>query len=129
MRGTKLAAFLPLMLAAGSVVGACEEAKLLSLAPGPGCEKLAVEVVLHIDGTDSRQTWGTDLTSGQVVNVRPRPDLGWTIDSGAPARLIDRQGEVATFDGEIFRQACLLQITDTLYVGPEDLPDPDRSPN
>jgi hypothetical protein len=103
--------------------------QVLPVAPGPGCEKVAVEVVLHVDGTDSRQTWGTKLQSGQVVNVRPRPDLGWAIDPASPARLLDRTGEVATFEGEIFRQACFLQVTDTFYVGPEDLPEPDRPPN
>ena len=129
MRGTKLLAHLPLLLAAGSAVGACEVAELLRIAPQPACEKVAVEAVLHVDGTDSRQTWGTDLGSGKVVNVRPRPDLGWTIDPASPARLLDRRGDVATFDGEIFRQACVLEGTDTFYVGPEDLPDPDRPPN
>jgi uncharacterized lipoprotein YajG len=118
-----------LLLAAGTVVAACELAQLLPAAPGPDCAKVVVEAVLHVDGTDSRLTWGTDLASGNVIKVRPRPDLGWTIDPASHERMLDRRGKVATFEGEIFRQACFLEITDTFFVGPEDLPDPGRPPN
>jgi hypothetical protein len=117
------------MFCPGSILAACDVVHLLAVAPGPDCEKVSVEAVLNVDGTDPRQTWGTELESGKIINVRPRPDLGWTVDPASPGRLLDPQGKIATFQGEIFRQACHLQRTRTFYVGPEDLPNPDRPPN
>lgn len=74
--------------------------------------------------------WGTELSNGRAISVRPRPDLGWSVRPGGdPNTIIGPDGDVATFDGEIFRQACRDEATGTFYIGPEDLPDPDRAPN
>jgi len=89
-----------------------------------------VATVLHVDPADARQVWATDLATEKVLAVRPRPGLGGRGDPASnPGRLLDPSGKVTTFEGEIFRQACLDAISNTYYVGPEDLPDPDRPPN
>lgn len=111
-------------------LGACEAATVVTIDRGPDCLKVPVEAVLHVDPVDPRQVWATDLATGRVLGVRPRPGLGWRVDPGSdPGRLVDAYGEVATFEGEIFRQACFDAVSNMYYVGPEDLPDPDRPPN
>jgi hypothetical protein len=111
-------------------LGGCEAARVVTVGPGPDCSKVQVAAVLHVDPADPHQVWATDLASEQVLAVRPRPGLGWRVDPASdPGRLVDRGGMVATFEGEIFRQACFDALSDTYDVGPEDLPDPDRPPN
>ena len=111
-------------------LGACEAARVVTVGPGPDCPKVEVAAILHVDPADPRQVWATDLATEKVLAVRPRPGLGWRVDPASnPGRLLDPSGKVATFEGEIFRQACLDALSNTYYVGPEDLPDPDRPPN
>lgn len=110
-------------------LGSCE-AGAGALGPGPDCPKVQVAGVLHVDPADPRQVWAIDIATDRVLPVRPRPALGWRIDLGSdPPALVDRAGKIATFDGEIFREACYDAATSTYYVGPEDLPNPDRQPN
>lgn len=99
-------------------------------AIGADCPKVEVAAILHVDAADPRVVWGTELASGQAIAVRPRPELGWTVRPGDdPNTIVGPDGAVVTFDGEIFRQACHDDATGTFYIGPEDLPDPDRAPN
>jgi hypothetical protein len=126
-RATKRIAVLTLVFLP---LGACEAARVVTSGPGSDCPKVQVAAILHVDPADPRQVWGTDLATEQVLSVRPRPVLGWKVDPAAdPGRLVDPRGKVATFEGEIFRQACFDTLSNTYYVGPEDLPDPERPPN
>jgi hypothetical protein len=101
-----------------------------SNSPGADCPKVEVAAILHVDASDTRVVWGTEFSNGRAITVRPRPDLGWSVRPGGdPNTIIGPDGDVATFDGEIFRQACRDEATGTFYIGPEDLPDPDRAPN
>ena len=112
------------------LLGACEATRVVPVAPGPECPKVQVAAVLHVDSADPRQVWATDLATEKSIAVRPRPELGWRVDPGShPGRLVDASGALATFEGEIFRQACFDALSNTYYIGPEDLPDPDRPPN
>lgn len=70
------------------------------------------------------------MDSERVIAVRPRSGLTWTIKGGPEGGIVvDSGGATVTFDGEIFRQACFDAVTGTYYIGPEDLPDPQRPPN
>lgn len=111
-------------------LGACEAATVVTVGPGPDCPKVQVEAVLHVSRADLRQVWATDLATEKVLAVRPRAELGWRVDPASDrGQLVAPDGQVATFEGEIFRQACFDALSNTYYVGPEDLPDPDRPPN
>lgn len=46
---------LPPLLLAASIVTRCDAARALPVGPGPDCEKVAVEAVLHVDAHDPRQ--------------------------------------------------------------------------
>ena len=128
-RATAVTTVLAMLLASPTLAG-CELVSDLTTGPGPGCPKVTVEGVLHVDPTDPRQVWATDIATGGVFALRPRPDLGWTVDPSAnPGRLVDSQGRLASFEGEIFRQACFDTATNTFFIGPEDVPDPNRPPN
>ena len=56
-------------------------------------------------------------TAAHATQIAPRHAAGTDLRFAEP------------FEGEIFRQACLDALSNTYYVGPEDLPDPDRPPN
>lgn len=118
-----------MLIAAAPLLAGCDASPGWFVSPGRDCKEVAVEAVLHFDAGDSRRIWGTDLETGRDLSVRPKPALGWRIDPGPPQRLVDRAGRIAVFDGDIFRQACFDASTNTFYIGPEDLPDPDRPPN
>lgn len=116
-------------LALSITIVACGTTTPSPTGPGAGCRKVQVAAILHVDPDDPRGMWGTDLANGQTLSVRPRPDLGWTVERGAdPGTLVAPDGTVATFDGEIFRQSCYDEATGTFFIGPEDLPDPNRPP-
>ncbi len=88
--------------------------------PGPGCEKVPVHIALALDQV---HMWGVDYAdSSRIVAVQPRADLGWTIDPGPSPRLVDAVGREVGHGGDIFYQACFDPLTDTYYIGPEDLP-------
>ena len=111
-------------------IAACEAATVVTVGPGPGCPKVPVEAVLHVSRGDPRQVWATDLATGNVLAVRPRAELRWRVDpSSDRGQLVAPNGQVATFEGEIFREACFDAFSNTYYIGPEDLPDPNRGPN
>ena len=93
------------------------------------CVARPIRAVLHVDGRDPRRVWGTELATGGDILVRPRAEEHWRIDPTDPSRLVDAEGKVATFEGEIFEHACFDIRTKTFYVGADDLPDPDRPPN
>lgn len=128
MRSHRSAVSWTAIVLAAVVLGGCGAINVVPVGPGPDCEKSPVEAVLHVNGSDPRQVWATDLRTGRDINVRPRPALGWMINPTSPQQLVDPAGRVATFDGEIFRQACFEVVTNTFYVGPDDLPDPNRPP-
>lgn len=111
------------------ILSGCQTISEMLGGPGPDCPKSPVEAVLHVDGSRARSIWGRDLQTGQTLDVRPRPVLGWIVDPTSPERVIDASGDVVTFSGEIFRQACFDDSTGVYYIGPEDLPDPNRPPN
>jgi hypothetical protein len=111
-------------------LGACGAARVVTGGPGPDCSKVRVAAVLHVDPADPRQVWATDLATEKVLAVRPRTELEWRVDPASdPGRLVDPNDKVATFEGEIFRHACFDALSNTYYVGPDDLPNPDRPPN
>ncbi len=111
-------------------IAACEAAKVVTVGPGPDCPKVQVQAVLHVNPNDPRQVWATDLATEHVLAVRPRAELGWRVDPASDrGQLVAANGQVVTFEGEIFRQACFDAVSNTYYIGPEDLPEPNRGPN
>ena len=94
---------------------------------GPSCEKQPVHTLLHVDPSDPRQTWGTDLDAEQSHLVRPRSDTTWRIVPAhdfVPSSLVDPSGRTIGSDHDIFYEACIDLITGTYYVGADDLPGP-----
>jgi hypothetical protein len=90
--------------------------------PDPNCKVVEVEAVLHVDTADQRRIWGTDVTTGRDMNLSPSPALAWRVDPGAPHRLVDAAGQVVGREGDIVREACFDALTNTYFIGPEDLP-------
>lgn len=116
-------------LALSTTLVACGTTTPSPTSPVAGCPKVKIAAILHVDPGDPRGVWGTELSNGQLISVRPRSDLGWTVERGAdPGTLVAPDGTTATFDGEIFRQACYDEATGAFFIGPEDLPDPNRPP-
>jgi hypothetical protein len=93
------------------------------------CRSLPVRAVLHFDAQDPRQIWATRLDAGGDIVVRPRGDTGWRLDPGPPTRLVDAAGRDVGRDGDILRSVCFDAIMGSYYIGPDDLPSPDRPPN
>ncbi len=93
------------------------------------CVEQAFRAELHVDVRDPRRVWATDYGSGRDVAVRPRPEERFTFDPDRPTFVFDAEGNVLSFAGEITTTGCFDAGTGTLYVGPLDVPDPNRPPN
>jgi hypothetical protein len=114
-----------LVIAGAPFLGSC--GATLPWNAGPSCQKSAVHTELHIEPSDPRQIWGTDLETEHSVVVRPRSDTTWRIEparDNEPNRLVDGSGRTWAWDGDIFYEACIDAVTGTYYVGPDDLPGP-----
>ena len=84
---------------------------------------------LHVDARDFRKAWATDYETGRVVAVRPRPPGRFTFDPTRPTVILDAAGNVLSFSGEITQTGCFDAASGVLYIGPGDVPDPNRPPN
>jgi hypothetical protein len=116
-------------LVLGLVLVGCDASSVILPEVTADCRRQSVEAVLHLDAGDPRQIWATRLEDDAILVVRPRSDLGWRLDSGPPTRLLDADGRVAAREGDILRSVCFDVIMGTYFIGPEDLPSPDRPPN
>jgi hypothetical protein len=128
MRARRLLPIL-VVLAASPALTSCVGGLDVLTGPGPNCKEVEVDAVLHVDASDPRQIWGIDLETGRDITVSPGPDLAWRVDSGAPQRLIDHAGQVVGLDGDTFQQACFDALTNTYFIGPEDLSDSESQPD
>ena len=113
---------LAVILAASAGLMGCVSGLDVLTGPEPNCKEIAVDAVLHVDTTDPRQIWGTDVKTRREISVSAGPNLGWRADPGPPQRLLDQAGRVVGQDGDGFRQACFDALTNTYFIGPEDLP-------
>jgi hypothetical protein len=93
------------------------------------CVDQRVALELHVDATDPRGAWAEPLGGGAPIAVRPRPPGRFQFDPERPTMVFDADGDVVTFAGEITRSACVSLTGDVIYIGPGDVPDPDRGPN
>jgi hypothetical protein len=93
------------------------------------CVDQAFRGGLHVDARDPRKVWATDYDAGRDVAVRPRPPGQFLFDASRPNVLLDAFGRLVSFDGEIAMTGCFDAISRTLYIGPADVPDPNRPPN
>ena len=84
---------------------------------------------LHVDARDLRKVWATHYETGRIVAVRPRPPGRFTFDPARPTVVLDAASSVVTFSGEITQKGCFDAASGTLYIGPGDVPDPNRPPN
>jgi len=119
----------PLYLVGLLVLGGCGGQTTAPPDLGATCVRGPIRAVLHVDATDSRLIWATDLATSRDHPVKPRSELRWGLDPGPPTRLLDGAGRVAGRDGDILSSACVESISGTFFIGPEDLPPPDRPPN
>ena len=110
------------IVAASSALAGCVSGLDVLTGPEPNCKDVEVDAVLHVDTADPRQLWGTDVTTRRELSVSPSPNLGWRVDPGPPPQLLDQAGRVVALDGDGFRQACFDALTNTYFIGPEDLP-------
>jgi hypothetical protein len=46
-----------------------------------------------------------------------------------PTVILDVAGNVVSFSGEITQKGCFDTLAGVLYIGPGDVPDPNRPPN
>jgi hypothetical protein len=93
------------------------------------CIEQPFRAELHVDARDPRRVWATNYESGLDVAVRPRPPEQFGFDSARPTILLNGHGDVLSFSGEITKTGCFDAAIGTLYVGPADVPDPNRPPN
>lgn len=113
-----------------SLVVACGEAETVVTAdPRLTCLERPFRAALHVDATDPRLVWATNFDTGRDVTVRARPPGRFTIARGSPATLLDSGGNIVSFDGEITRTGCFDAASQVVYIGPQDVPDPNRPPN
>ena len=122
MRASRLLSTLVVILAASSALAGCVAGLDVLTGPEPNCKDVEVDAVLHVDTTDPRQIWGTDVKTRRDISVSPGPNLGWRVDPGPPQRLLDQAGQVVGLEGDGFQQACFDALTNTYFIGPEDLP-------
>ena len=73
--------------------------------------------------------WATDYETRRDVSVRARPPGRFTFDPERPTSVLDSNGTVVTFDGEITMTGCFDALNQIVYIGPVDVPDPNRPPN
>ncbi len=92
------------------------------------CVQQSFRAELHVDPTDDRRIWATDYATGQDFMVKPHSPAVFVIDPSRPTTVLNSQGNVFSFAGEIIRTACVDLANGAIYIGPEDIPDPNRSP-
>lgn len=109
--------------------GEIETDQAKTAGPAPVCVEQPFRAELHVDAHDSRSVWATDYETGLDVAVRPRPPGRFSFDLTRPTSLLDGDGNLVTFNGEISRTGCFDAASRTVYLGPADLPDPNRPPN
>jgi hypothetical protein len=95
----------------------------------PTCVERPYRAEMHVDLGDPRKVWATEYEAMRDVAVRPRSAGGFTFDPGRPTTVLDAAGEILTFDGEITISGCFDAASQVLYIGPADVPDPNRPPN
>lgn len=95
----------------------------------PVCVEQPFRAELHVDANDPRMVWATHYETGQDIAVQPRGPARFTFDRARPTMLLDGRGNVVSFSGEISLSGCFDAASRTVYVGPGDLPDPNRPPN
>lgn len=117
------------LLAASAVPTGCVGGLDVLTGPEPNCKDVEVDAVLHVDTADPRQVWGTDLETGRDFALSPGPELAWRVDPGPPQRLLDEAGQVVGLDGDTFQRACFDALTNTYFIGPEDLSDDENPPD
>jgi len=122
VRAGRLLSTLVVFLAVSPALTGCVGGLDVLTGPEPNCKDVEVDAVLHVDTADPRQVWGTDVTTHGELSLSPGPDLAWRVDPGPPPRLLDQAGRVVGLDGDGFRQACFDALTNTYFIGPEDLP-------
>lgn len=93
------------------------------------CVDQAFRAGLHVDARDPRKVWATDYDAGRDVAVRPRPPGQFVFDASRPNVLLDVFGNFVSSDGAITMSGCFEAQSRTLYIGPADVPDPNRPPN
>lgn len=122
MRARSLLSTLVVILAASPALTGCVGGLDFLTGPEPNCKEVEVDAVLHVDEADPRQVWGTDVKTRREMSVSLGPHLVWRMDPGPPQRLLDEAGGVIGLDGDGFRQACFDALTNTYFIGREDLP-------
>lgn len=113
-------------------VAGCSNARLDDAAGTDvvvACVEQPFRAELHVDANDRRMVWATYHDTGQDVAVRPRSPARFTFDRTRPTTLLDGGGNVVSFSGEISLSGCFDPASRTVYIGPVDLPDPNRPPN
>ena len=113
---------IPLVLTVGCGDGA-------TASPAAVCVEQSFRAELHVDAQDPRKVWATHYGTGQEVTVRPRPPNVFTFDPDRPSMLFDGDRELLSFSGEISQTGCFDAATRVVYLGVDDLPDPNRPPN
>lgn len=108
------------------VIGCSTETAPSEQVDDPSCINRPFRAALHVDAVDPRRVWATDFESGRDVAVRPRPPDQFAFDPARPTVLFNSDGDVVSFSGEITVSGCFNPATDTLYIGPADVPDPNR---
>jgi hypothetical protein len=119
-----------MVLAMGVSLVGCGTDDRAATAPAQiTCVDQAFRAGLHVDARDPRRAWATDDDTGRDVAVRPRPPGQFSFDAARPTELLDAFGRIASFDGEITITGCFDAPCRVLYIGPADVPDPNRPPN
>ena len=118
---------LGVLLIALVVVVGCTET--VTVSPVATCVEQPFRASLQVDAHDARQVWATDYETGRDVAVRPRAPGSFTFDRTRPTLLLDGEGHVLSFTGEISQSGCYDAGSQTVFLGADDLPDPNRPPN
>lgn len=108
------------------VVGCCGSE---IVTPTATCVEQPFRAELHVDAHDLRMVWATDYATGRDVAVRPRPPGTFSFDRDRPMSLLDGDGNLLSFSGEISQSGCFDAAGQTVYFGADDLPDPHRPLN
>jgi hypothetical protein len=111
----------------GSVTLAACGSRAPSLTKVGPCAEVQTRAILHLSAAGPRRLWATDMATGAEYVVASRANQVWAIRSGTPDRLMNAGGQVVAYEGDILNGGCL--EGSTLFVGPENLPSPDRPPN
>ncbi len=128
--GARTLISIPLLALAGALVLAgCVGGLDAVTGPDPNCKDVEVSAVLHLDAGAPRQVWATDIKTAADLHVEVQTTAGWTVDPGPPPTLVDGAGRVVGREGDILRTACYDALTNTYFVGPDDLPGSEASPD